>query len=104
MSVIAMKDCSLEVIMGRSRLAIIALTATMLTVGGCVTQSDLNSYATKSDLAALRSELMTEITKAQDSAQRAEQEAAAASQYADCRGERGSGFRESGCGLPAVAA
>lgn len=68
--------------MARSLLATMALAALALTVGGCVTQSDLDSYATKGDLAALRSELTAEIAKAQETAQRAEQQAAAASQSA----------------------
>ena len=65
-----------------SSVALLAVSGAMLMLGGCVTQSDLDPYAKKSDLAALRSELMAEIGKAQDTAQRAEQEAAAASQSA----------------------
>ena len=65
-----------------SPVASLALAGSMLVLGGCVTQSDLDPYAKKSDLATLRSELMAEIQKAQDTAQRAEQEAAAASQSA----------------------
>ena len=66
----------------RSRFTMLALAAAMVTIGGCVTRSDLDGYATKGDLAALRSELMTEIKAAQDSAQKAEQDAAAAAESA----------------------
>ena len=62
------------------RFTMIALTTLMLATAGCATQSDLEAYATKNDLAALRSELMTEIQKAQESAQRAEQNASAAAE------------------------
>jgi len=65
-----------------SRFTMIALTAAMLATAGCATRSDLDAYATKSDLAALRSELMTEIQKAQDTAQRADQNAATAAEAA----------------------
>ena len=63
------------------KLAMAGLGFVVLT-GGCVSHSDLNAYATKSDLAALRSELTSEIQKAQDSAQKAQSEAAAASDSA----------------------
>ena len=65
-----------------SRFTIFVLAAATLTIAGCVTHSDLNAYATKGDLATLRSELMTEIKQAQDTAQKAEQDATSAAESA----------------------
>ena len=63
------------------RSAAAALGIAMLT-GGCVTHSDLDAYATKGDLAALRTELTAEIQKAQETAQKAQSDAAAAAESA----------------------
>jgi hypothetical protein len=61
-----------------------AVAATsLLLVAGCVTKSDLADYATKSDLEALRSELMTEIQKTQADVAAAQQSAAAAAAAAE---------------------
>lgn len=57
--------------------------ASLLLVAGCATKSDLQAYATKSDLAALRSELMGEIQKAQADASAAQQSAAASAAAAE---------------------
>lgn len=52
--------------------------ATKEDLGAYTTKEDLGAYATKNDLSALRSELMDEIRKAQESAQSSEQKAGAA--------------------------
>lgn len=59
-------------------LPILIVGAMQLAVAGCATQEDLGTYATKSELSALRSELMDQIRKAQESAQSSEQQAGAA--------------------------
>lgn len=66
----------------RSVFTVFALTGTILTAGGCVTQSDLERYATVGQLDTLRGELKSELLRVQESATRAEQMATAASQSA----------------------
>jgi hypothetical protein len=53
------------------------LGAVLLAVASCATQESLQGYATKDDLSALRTELLGEIRKAQDSARAAEESSAA---------------------------
>jgi hypothetical protein len=48
-----------------SKIAVLALLALL---GGCASKADLEPYATKADLDALRNELMGEIAKSQDAA------------------------------------
>jgi len=65
----------------RCAVSILILGSALLVASGCATQeqleTELRSYATKSDLDSLRSELLQEIQKAQGSAQAAQQDAAA---------------------------
>lgn len=58
-------------------LRILTCGAVLLALAGCVTRTDLEGYATKSELSSLRTELLQEIQKAQESARAAEQSAAA---------------------------
>jgi hypothetical protein len=69
------------------------LIGTILAVGGCVSESDLDKYATDGDLEAPRSELMAEVQRVQESSSRAEQLATSAS-GAECRCKRRDGFAE----------
>jgi hypothetical protein len=49
----------------------------LLAVTSCATQESLQGYVTKQELSALRTELLGEIRKAQDSARAAEENSAA---------------------------
>jgi hypothetical protein len=66
----------------RSPFTAFVLAGAVLTAGGCVTQSDLDKYATEGDLETLRSELRAELQRVQESSTRAEQLATAASESA----------------------
>ena len=66
----------------RSLSTAFVMIVTILAAGGCVTESDLDKYATDGDLDALRSELMAEVQRVQESSSRAEQLATSASQSA----------------------
>jgi hypothetical protein len=77
----------------RSLSTAFVLIGTILTAGGCVTESDLDKYATDGDLDALRGELMAEVQRVQESSSRAEQLATSAS-GAECRCKRRDGFAE----------
>ena len=56
---------------------VLILGAMMLAATGCASQESLQNYAKKSELTSLRTELMQEIKKAQDSARAAEKNSAA---------------------------
>ncbi len=58
-------------------LSALILGATLLVGTGCATRDDLQDYATKGELSSLRTELLEEVRKAQDSARAAEQSSAA---------------------------
>jgi hypothetical protein len=60
------------------RPSVLILGAALIAVSGCATRSDLEPYATKGELSAMREELMVEIKKAKESARTAEESAAAA--------------------------
>ena len=49
-------------------LSSVILGSMLLAGAGCATRDDLQGYATKEELSALRAELMEEFRKAQDSA------------------------------------
>lgn len=66
----------------RSLFTVFAMAGPILTVGGCVTQSDLERYATVGQLDMLRGELKAELQKVQESSARAEQLATTASDSA----------------------
>ena len=55
----------------------LALGIMLLAMAGCATQESLQGYATTDDLSAMRTELLGEIRKAQDSARAAEENSAA---------------------------
>jgi len=59
------------------------LGAALLGATGCATPESLQGYATKAELSALRTELLEEIRKAQESARAAEQSAAASAVSAE---------------------
>ncbi|MBX6321401.1 MAG: hypothetical protein IRY94_06210 [Rhodospirillaceae bacterium] len=67
--------------LSRAGLAKLVAGAALVALAGCASKA-APEYATKSDLQALRTELMTEIRKAQDSANAASQQAAQAAQAA----------------------
>ena len=71
-------------------LSSVVLGAMLLGAAGCATRADLEGYATKEELSALRAELLEEIRKAQASAraaaasaERAAADARSASEKAD---------------------
>ena len=59
----------------RSLFTAFALAGTILTAGGCVTHSDLERYATVSQLDTLRGELKAELQRVEESSTKAEQSA-----------------------------
>ncbi len=67
----------------KAMLSSVVLGAMLLGAGGCATKEDLQGYATKEELSALRAELMEEIRKAQENA--AASAAAAKTAAADAR-------------------
>ena len=67
----------------RSLFTVFALAGTILTAGGCgVSHSDLERYATVSQLDLLRGELEAELQRVQESSTKAEQLATTASNSA----------------------
>ena len=66
----------------RSLFTAFALAGTILTAGGCVTHSDLERYATVSQLDTLRGELKAELQRVEESSTKAEQSATTASNSA----------------------
>jgi hypothetical protein len=63
--------------LSRAGLGKLLFGAALLALAGCASKAEAE-YATKSDLQALRTELLTEIRKSQDASQAAAQQAAAA--------------------------
>jgi len=61
----------------------LVLGAALLATSACATKSDLDAYATKEEMSAMRAELMGEINEAKASALAAEETAAAAAAAAD---------------------
>ena len=67
----------------RSLFTVFALAGTILTAGGCgVSHSDLERYATVSQLDLLRGELKAELQRVEESSAKAEQSATTASNSA----------------------
>ena len=60
---------------------------TLLVVSGCATNEDLQGYATKDEMSSLRTELLDEIRKAEDSARAAEENSAASAALAESAAE-----------------
>jgi hypothetical protein len=67
----------------KAMLSSVILGIMLLGATGCATPEPVQDYATKEDLSALRTELLQEIRKAQDSARAAERSAAASATSAE---------------------
>jgi hypothetical protein len=62
-------------------------STTLLALSGCATNEDLQRYATKDEMSSLRTELLDEIRKAEDSARAAEENSAASAALAESAAE-----------------